>query len=288
MREITVICRVKSRRGLQTYARLLEELPRRGVHIAAAHTVRKRRDLKRTIAKAVKRGANIIAVVGGDGTQTAAVGELAHTAATMAVVPGGTGNSFALSLGIPDMDRAIDAIAEGKVQEVDVGVVNGTRFANFATVGALADAAAGTSQPLKRILGPVAYGISALRGMIRTKPFEMRVRWDGGETEFLTHQAVIASGRYFGWQAVTPEASVRDGKLAFFAAEGTSAGDVLRTNAALLRGDQTKLEGAHYFSAHKIEIRTKPRQRINIDGHDLGKTPGKFKVEPRALRVLVP
>ncbi|HEV2262292.1 MAG TPA: YegS/Rv2252/BmrU family lipid kinase [Candidatus Rubrimentiphilum sp.] len=273
---------------MQSYARLLDELPRRGVHIIAAHTVRKRKDLRRTIAQAVKNGAGVIAVVGGDGTQTAAVAELAHTQATLAVVPGGTGNSFALSLGIDSFERAMDAIVSGKERQVDVGVVNGTRFANFATIGLFAQAADDTSKPLKRILGPIAYGIAVLRGLPRAKPFRIRVYRQGGELDFCTHQAIVASGRFFGWQALTPDASVYDEKLAFFAAEGASDGDVLKTNAALLRGDQTQLEGAHYFSAKAIDIRTKPRQPLNIDGHAAGKTPAKFKVEPRALRVLVP
>ena len=81
---------------------------------------------------------------------------------------------------------------------------------------------------------------------------------------------------------------VRSGELVFLAVEDVSKADALKTSAALLRGDQTKLEGVHYFSSPKIKIRAKPEQRLDIDGHTLGKTPAKFRVEPKALRVLVP
>ena len=58
-----------------------------------------------------------------------------------------------------------------------------------------------------------------------------------------------------------------------------------RAGAALVRGDQVNLEGAHHFCATKIYIKTKPKQQLDIDGHTLGKTPAKLKVEPKALRV---
>src|SRR5579884_960207 len=130
MREATIICRLSSRNGLAYYKRVHEELPKRGVQIVEAHMVRRRKALKKRIRQALKSGARLIIVIGGDGTQTAAVAELAHTKCTLGVIPAGTGNSFAYSLGIKDdLDTAIDAIANGREISVDVGVVNGTYFA---------------------------------------------------------------------------------------------------------------------------------------------------------------
>ena len=289
MRSVTIICRLSSRHGLAFYQRLAEELPKRGITVTEAHMVRRRKELKKRIRQAVKSGKEYIVVIGGDGTQTAAVSELAHTGSVLAVVPAGTGNSFALSLGInADIEEAIETIATGKELRVDIGIVNGTYFANFATVGLIAEAANRTSKPLKRVIGPIAYGLAAVAPMFRRRPFEMRVKWPGNKLKIVTHQAIVASGRYFGWQPLTPHASVRSGDLSFFAAAGDSAADVIATNAALLRGDQTELQNAHYFAAKKITIKTKPRQPLNIDGHALGKSPAKFKIAPKALRVLVP
>lgn len=289
MREATVICRLTSRNGLAYYQRLQRDLPERGVQITEAHMVRRRKELKKRIRQSVQSGAKLIIVIGGDGTQTAAVAELAHTDCALAVIPAGTGNSFAFSLGIKDdLDAAIEAIANGKEIRVDVGIVNGTYFANFATIGLIADAANRTPRGLKRVMGPVAYGIAALQSFFRDKPFELRVKWKNESLKIVTHQAIVAGGRYFGWQPVTPQASLRSGELAFFAAAGDKPQDVIATNTALLRGDHTELEHAHYFSAPKITIKTKPKQPLNIDGHALGTTPAKFKIAPRALRVLVP
>jgi YegS/Rv2252/BmrU family lipid kinase len=274
---------------LAYYQRLQEELPQRGVQITEAHMVRRRKALKKRVRQAVRSGAKLIIVIGGDGTQTAAVAELAHTGTTMAVVPAGTGNSFAYSLGIKDdLDAAIDTIAGGKEVRVDLGIVNRTYFANFASIGLIADAANRTPRGLKRVLGPVAYGIAALQSFMHDKPFQLRVKWKNETLKIMTYQAIVASGRYFGWQPLTPHASIRSGDLAFFAAAGDKPQDVIATNTALLRGEQTQLERAHYFSAQKITIKTKPKQPLNIDGHALGKTPAKFCIAPKALRVLVP
>lgn len=289
MKSVTIICRLSSRHGLAYYRRIQEELPKRGVSIAAAHMVRRRKELKKRIRQAVQSGAELIVVIGGDGTQTAAVAELAHKPAVMAVIPAGTGNSFAFSLGIKDdIDAAIDTIANGKEIFVDVGIVNGTYFANFATVGLIAEAANRTPRGLKKYVGPLAYGFTALGTFFHDKPFEMRVKWKKNDLKIVTHQAIIASGRYFGWQPVTPNATLRSGELAFFAASGRTVADALKTNAALLRGDHTNLQNAHYFAAKRITIRTKPKQPLNIDGHALGSTPAKFRIAPRALRVMVP
>lgn len=288
MREVTIICRPKSRNGVPFYQRLHDELPKEGIRVVAAHSAKSRKDLIRAVRSAVKARAEVIVVVGGDGSQTAAVSEIAHTKSALAVVPAGTGNSFALSIGIKDFDTALAAIVKGREERIDVGVLNGTYFANFATVGLMADAAGDTSRPLKRIVGPVAYGVSFMRDLLSSRPFDMHVTWEGGELKISTFQAIIANGRYFGWQAITPDAGVRSGQLAFFAVEGISRADALKTSAALVRGDQVKLEGAHYFSATKIQIKTTPKQQLDIDGHTFGKTPAKFKIDPRALRILVP
>jgi YegS/Rv2252/BmrU family lipid kinase len=289
MREATVICRLSSRHGLAYYQKLQNELPQRGVQIVEAHMVRRRKELKQRIRQAVKSGVKLIIVIGGDGTQTAAVAELAHKNCALAVVPAGTGNSFAYSLGIrDDIDAAIDTISNGKEISVDVGIVNRTYFANFSTIGLIAEAANRTPRTLKRVIGPIAYGVAAVQSLFQHKPFELRVKWKKQTLDIVTHQAIVVSGRYFGWQPLTPQASLRSGDLAFFAAAGDKAQDVIATNAALLRGDHTKLEHAHYFSATKIKLKAKPKQPLNIDGHALGTTPARFEIARNALRVLVP
>lgn len=289
MRTVTILCRTKSRNGLSYYAQVAHELPKRGVRIEAVHMVTRRKELRARVREAARSNVQCVVLIGGDGSQTAAAGELAHTNTVLAVVPAGTGNSFALGLGIKnDVEQAIETIVNGRETCVDLGTVNGKYFANFATIGILARAANETRTGFKRWAGPLAYGLTALAAFFGERPFDLDVRWKKHRLQLRTHEALLSCGRYFGWQPLTPDASVQSGHLAFFAAAGGRAIDLFESNAALLLGEHTRLRGAQYFSAKKVVVRANPRQPINIDGHACGKTPARFEIVPRALRVLVP
>ncbi len=288
-RQAIVVWRETSRHGAEYFARVSEALPKAGIRIAAAHSVRKRKVLRRRVREVSRNGAPLIVVIGGDGSQAAAVREIARTRAVLGVIPAGTGNSFAYSLGLgEDVDKAVATIAHGKVAKVDVGLVNGCRFANFATIGLIADAADHTAKPLKQIAGALAYGAAGIASLIRDRSFELRVKSGKRRLRMRTYQAIVACGRYYGHQPLAPGAGLCTGELAFFAAWGESPQDALRTNTALLRGDHLALKGAQYFSSAKFRVKTKPRQPLNIDGHGIGKTPARFSIEPQALSVMVP
>jgi diacylglycerol kinase family enzyme len=134
----------------------------------------------------------------------------------------------------------------------------------------------------------IAYGFAALVPLLRRKPFELHVKWPGSSLKLTTQQAIVTSGRYFGWQPLTPQADIRSGELWFFAAAGRNPVDAVVINAALLQGKQTNLQDAHFFSASKMTIAAKPKQPLNIDGHAFGTTPAHFRIARNALRVLVP
>ena len=289
VRDVVVICRLSSRRGLAYYRRICAELPKRGVRIAGVHLVRRRKALKRAVRDAVRSKAPVVVVIGGDGTQTAAAGALAHSQTALAVVPAGTGNSFAYSLGMrDDLAAAIETIVSGRIVPIDLGCLNGTYFANFATIGLIAEAANRTPKLLKRIVGPIAYGLAGLKPLVRRRPFALRVNSKRAHLRLQTHQAIVAAGRYYGHHPLAPDATVRSGSIALFCVEGRTPLDAIETNAALLRGDQLHLEGAHYLTARSMTIKATPKQPINIDGHALGTTPARVRIAPAALRVLVP
>ncbi len=223
-------------------------------------------------------------MIGGDGTQTAAVGEIAHSKSVLAVVPSGTGNSFALSLGIEaDIEKALEVIVGGRELRVDVGMVNGTYFANFATIGLIAEAAERTAKPLKRIIGPLAYGIAAIAPLLRRKPFRLQVKWPGNDLTVATHQAIVTSGRYYGWQPLTPQAGPRSGELAFFTAAGTTALDAIETNAALLRGEQAKPGARAFLFRTAAEDRLQAETAVEYRRARVGKHAGKIQNRPESV-----
>ncbi len=100
----------------------------RGIELEATHLVNDHRDLRRRVRRARKKGARLVIVGGGDGTMTAAAGELAKSKVVLGVLPLGTGNSFALSLGITDLELpSMRSWLDGK-WPYDLGSVNGTYF----------------------------------------------------------------------------------------------------------------------------------------------------------------
>jgi YegS/Rv2252/BmrU family lipid kinase len=219
---------------------------------------------------------------------TAAVAQFAKTKAVMGVLPLGTGNSFALSLGIPDVETAVEAIAAGRVAEVDLGKVNGTYFANFATIGLSSTIAAATPNRLKKIVGPVAYVLAGLIPGLRSRPFRCRVRSGKHRLAFRTFQAIVANGRYFGHTPLTPDASLESRRLTFFSTSDATVVDAAKTYASLLLDRQQLLTNAHILEGTSFRIRTSPKQALAIDGEAAGCTPAHFTIVPGALRVMVP
>ncbi|MBD5634753.1 MAG: YegS/Rv2252/BmrU family lipid kinase, partial [Candidatus Eremiobacteraeota bacterium] len=221
-------------------------------------------------------------------TMAAAMQYLAHSKTVLGLLPLGTGNSFAQTMQIPhDLEAAVRIIAGGNVARVDLGRVNKTYFANFATIGLAAEIAAETPDALKARFGPLAYAIAGIKPILGRPPFRVRLRWEGHRYEADTQQIVIASGRFFGHQPLTPDASVVDGKLSVFMDPGTSPLDVAKMYAAMAIGRQTSLTNAFAIATPKIAVKTRPRQPISVDGDKAGYTPARFRIEPKALRIFV-
>ncbi|MEO7038959.1 MAG: YegS/Rv2252/BmrU family lipid kinase [Candidatus Elarobacter sp.] len=270
--------------------RLQESLAAHGLRVAAFHVETEEVDCQRLIKRAVKAGAPEILVGGGDGTMTHAVNVLANRKSVMGVLPFGTGNSFAQSLGIPlgDIDAAVAVIAGGNMQRVDLGVVNGTYFANFATIGLSSEIAGATPRLLKKVTGAVAYALSSIGPMLTHRPFRARIKWKGGRLDIHTQDIIVANGRFYGDTPVTPDATIVDRRLHLFTTDHPSTLAAARTYLALGRGQQAQLPGAHVVTARTFTVRTRKRQPIAIDGSPLEKTPAKFGVACEALRVFVP
>jgi YegS/Rv2252/BmrU family lipid kinase len=289
-REVVVVVNRHSRHSDAEIARLHDTLAAHGLHVAAFHVESAEEGCRKSIKRAAKAGAPAILVGGGDGTMTHAVNALAKRESVMGVLPFGTGNSFAQSLGIPlhDLDAAIAVIAQGHVERIDLGVVNGTYFANFATVGLSSEIAASTPRILKRLVGAVAYGLASIRPMLTHKAFRARIDWKGGRLDVTTQDIIVANGRFYGDTPVAPEATIVDGRLHLFTTDNGSALGAARTYIALGRGMQARLPDAHLLTARAFAVRTRKRQPIAIDGSPLEKTPARFRVAREALRVFVP
>ena len=111
-------------------------------------------------------------VIGGDGTFSNALPELLQLDKPLAVLPLGTANDFARSLGLPQDGLAAARVAlHGRAHQVDVGLVNGRPFLNVASVGVAAKVSQAQSKELKRTWHILSYLIGLLRVAQEARPF---------------------------------------------------------------------------------------------------------------------
>ena len=285
-----MIAGADSRRGHEAFGAIPELLRQRRIDVLDIGLEESRQELVKAVRRAISHKAELIVVCGGDGTLTSVVGLFAKRKSVLGVVPAGTGNSFALGLGIPDsFEAAADVIAYGCERRVDLGVVNGNYFANFITIGLAAQVAEETPRLLKRVIGPIAYGATAIGPLLSHKPFRADIRWEGHRVHVQTHQIIVANGRFYGHQPLAPDATLNDGRLTVFVRDASGRANALETYLALLRGKAQNLSGVHIFSTDRVlKIQTKPKSPVAADGDKWGKTPIRVRVEPEALRVMAP
>lgn len=288
-RDAALIVNVHSRRGDQLFAQARTKLARAGIRLVEAHAVHDPRELAAAVAGVVERGVPMVIVGGGDGSLSTSVDELVGRECVFAVLPLGTANSFARSLGMPlDLDGAIDAIATGRLRRIDLGVINGDYFANSAAMG-LSPVIGETIPPrLKRRLGRLGYLAWALWCLLHFKPFRLTVD-DGQRRHRLWATEVrIFNGGFHGGVELIEGVPIDDGLIVVQAVTGRSLHRLVWDWFARL----FKLPGRHLttrtFQGASLTIRTRPRLPVSIDGEVLTRTPATVQCAPRALTVVVP
>lgn len=284
-----VIINTYSRRGEKLFFRALDALQANGIAIVASYPVRHPDKLPETVKEALSRKSDIVIVGGGDGTISSIVDQFAYTDAVLGLLPLGTGNSFIRTLGIPlTLNGAIKVIKHGKVIKTDLGKVGNDYFANVVSIGFAADVARNTPRSLKKLLGPLAYGLIGIKQFFTAQKFRAELVIDGISHVVHTHNIIVANGSVYGISPLVEEADVDSGKLVVITMDMMSRWQHLRFWHHLLSGSRKKLSGVRYILTSRVSITTKPRHYIDIDGDSIAKTPSVISIAPGALRVKVP
>lgn len=284
-----LIVNTRSRRGAQLYDTALAELRAGGVELVARHPVRDPSRLADVVRGALASGLKLMIIGSGDGTLSALCGQFAYRDVVLGVLPLGTSNGFARSLGIPvDLQAAVDVVLHGTVRSVDLGQANERYYANMASLG-LPAAVAGTVPPeLKRVLGRLAYALTALRLSLSFAPFACDFDLDGRHETLRTRHVVIGNGRIYGGREIAPGAGVNDQLLDILVLGEAGRGQLLKAWLAFFTGRQQRSGNVTAFTARDLRLATQPPQNVDIDGEVALRTPVHFRVAPGALRVLVP
>ncbi|MEZ5093958.1 diacylglycerol kinase family protein [Nocardioides sp.] len=254
-----------------------------------------------------RAGSRTIVVAGGDGSLHAVVSALHRRhdldRTTLGLLPLGTGNDFARSVGIPlDIEEAALLVVRGAPSRVDLVVDElGGVVVNSVHVGAGADAsrhASGWKHRLGSIgigglnLGRLGYPIGALRTAISPPTLRLRVELDGEVVNDLDQPVLMVAagnGRTVGGGApLTPDADAADGRLDVMIARAVGPLSRLGYAARLARGSHPDHAGVTYRRAKQVSVSGEAfwcSADGEVDGPERHRT---WRVEPAAYSLLLP
>ncbi len=289
-RRAVLIVNTQARNGGDKFEHAQGLLQAAGIELVSSIPVEDADAVEDVVKAALNRGHRWVIVGGGDGTISSVVDHFAFRDAVFGLLPLGTANSFARTLSIPtDLPGAVDVLVNGKVVDVDLGLIDDDCFANGAALGLSAAIAKAKPRTLKRWLGPAAYLIVAARELARHRSFKCRlIEDDGSARTFDALELRIANGQYHGGVRVAADASVESRDISLYVVKGTSRLKLARVWAEKLLGRPLSIDDVEIIRAAKVRIETDPPRSVSVDGEVTTKTPVTASVARQALHVIVP
>jgi diacylglycerol kinase (ATP) len=245
-------------------------------------------------------GAELLVVVGGDGTVHEVVNGLLKAGASteLAVLPMGTGKDFARSLRIPlRLDAAIEVARDGRVRTIDAGRAVFTRdggeseayFANFAGAGISGAIADRANRTTKALGGRLSFMWATVAVFSRWQPADMTIEIDGAPRRARLLEALAMVGDYTaGGMWIAPAAAPDDGRFDVVLIGDFSKLEFLTTFPKIYRGRHVSHTKVEIVSARELRVDAPTPLPIVVDGEQPGTTPVRFEMVPQALKLRVP
>ena len=252
-------------------------------------------EAQRFARDAASLGCDLIVSAGGDGTLNEVVNGIAeqNSATRLAILPLGTGNDFARSIGLPaNIDECIELIAQGRTKAIDLVRVTSDQvryFVNVSTGGFSGLVDEKLTPEIKKTWGPLAYLRGAAAALPELRAYKTKIVFDGtDEIEIALHNVIIGNGRYVaGGIPVTPEALVNDGLVDVVLIPEKPKTELAVLVAQILLGKHLSSETIVYRRTAKVAVISKPGMWFNVDGELVGNEPASFEVLPGAIQFIV-
>jgi undecaprenyl-diphosphatase len=238
----------------------------------------------------------MIVAAGGDGTVGTAADHVVNTEAVLGILPLGTSNDFARSLGIPiDPVRAARLLRTGTVASIDAGrlVAPGLpamHFVHAATVGLnVSFAKLATKASLRRRFGRLTYAFAGALALREHQPFECELRYDGNVEQLELLQLSVINAPVFGGFLGMRISGARldDGVLDVIAVEDLPIRRLLLAAAHPLFGIKRPIRGIRTLHVPGLRVHTTQDLEVALDGEIRGKIPADFEVAGESLRVVI-
>jgi diacylglycerol kinase (ATP) len=230
---------------------------------------------------------------GGDGAVTEVAGVAADTGRRLAVVPTGSGNDFARTLGY-DPRRpaaAFRALHDGVDRVVDLGRVNGRWYTCVAASGFDAEANR-WANTVRRLSGTALYVAAVVRTLAVYRPHPFRVEVDGVARDVDAWLVAVGNGpAYGGGMRITPDAALDDGELDVTVVGALSRLQFLRAFPGVFRGTHVRHPAVTTLRGRVVTVASRngaPAMEVYADGERVGPLPAHMEAVCAALTVRVP
>jgi diacylglycerol kinase (ATP) len=255
------------------------------------YEVPKSRKAAKKARKALKDGAELVFVWGGDGMVQRSVDALAGSGAAVAILPAGTANLLASNLGIPkDLGEAVRIGLHGRRRRLDLGKVNGEHFAVMAGAGFDGAMIGDADRGMKDRLGRLAYVWTGLRH-VKDAPCRMKIRVDG-DTWFTGRASCVLLGNVStitGGIQVFDDARPDDGRLDVGVTTAEGAVQWARTLGRIAAGRAENSPFVQVTRASTVDVRLDTPTAYELDGGQRDPvTRLKVRLVPHAITVCVP
>jgi YegS/Rv2252/BmrU family lipid kinase len=242
--------------------------------------------------KAADEHVDIVIAAGGDGTIHAVASGLIKRETTLGIIPMGTMNNLAHSLGIPlPLEAACAIIARGETRAIDVGIINGQTFLEVAGIGIEA-VLFPVAEELKSagLLSVVRGVIDGLRALLAYRPTRLRISFDDKKRRpYQAIQVTICNAPFYGVHfQIAPDILMDDGLLDVVIYKNFSKLEYIRHAISITQGRRVFQPKITHRRVKSLRISTDYPVEIQVDGLPHGHTPAAVTVAPGALRVRVP
>lgn len=250
-------------------------------------------DAARLAIQCVGKGVDLVIAAGGDGTISQVGGQLVSTPATLGILPCGTGNDLARTLGVgPEIDLALSRLESGVEAVIDVGewcsdTAEGF-FLNVAGSGFDAAVADKINSGIRRLRGTPAYVAAVLSTLRSFRPEPVLIEVDDDKFEATNMLTAIANARcYGGGMKIAPRASVADGLLDIVLVKKVSKVAFLRAFPRVFKGEHLSHPAVTYRQAQKITLTSAGIRPFLIDGELIAARQVTLGIRPQSLKVRV-
>ena len=242
---------------------------------------------RRLLQQAIGAGIDGVVVVGGDGALHDVLDLVAGTDLLFGLIPAGTGNDTARSLGVPtkDVDAAVDLLLAGHVRTIDLARTGTTHVATVIASGFDSK----VNERANEMTWPrdnMRYNLAIVAELRSFEPLPFTLTLDGTTIEREAMLVAVGNGPSFGGGLrICEGAVIDDGLLDVVVINPVSKGKLLRVFPLLYRGTHVTLPEFERHLVREVTL-SSPGIVAYGDGERLGPLPLTASVHPGALHVL--